>query len=341
MKSTIKWAISALLVASIAPANAQSPSTVLVVANQNNPNSVSLANYYMSKRSIPAQNKLLLKWNSEDNADTISLAAYNSSIAAPVYAKIASLPQIDYILICRNLPLKISDTGGSVDSALAGKSTTKRYNPYYSRSTPFSSKTFGVYLVTRLDGWSWQDSFSLVDRAVAPTTKAPILLDGDPTKDANTSYKIFNWWLGRAANVLASKGAAVISDNTVVFRSATQPLAGYISWGSNDAHFSPIAYSGLTFVPGAIAETLVSTSGSNVRYPGGWQSQISTLIHNGVTGVKGYVNEPLADATANPYFLFPNYLSGMNLASSFYSASAYMGWRDVVIGDPLCAPYRR
>ena len=79
-----------------------------------------------------------------------------------------------------------------------------------------------------------------------------------------------------------------------------------------------------------------------LRQPGppSAQSQIAQLIHNGVTGIKGYVSEPYVDATANPAYLFCNYVHGSNLAEAFYSASPYVGWKDIVIGDPLCAPYQ-
>jgi hypothetical protein len=30
------------------------------------------------------------------------------------------------------------------------------------------------------------------------------------------------------------------------------------------------------------------------------------------------------------------YTSGFTLAESFYAASRFVGWEDVVIGDPLC-----
>ena len=39
-------------------------------------------------------------------------------------------------------------------------------------------------------------------------------------------------------------------------------MAGYVSWGSNDAHFSSAVFGRLRFAPGAIAETAVSTSAS-------------------------------------------------------------------------------
>jgi tetratricopeptide (TPR) repeat protein len=42
-----------------------------------------------------------------------------------------------------------------------------------------------------------------------------------------------------------------------------------------------------------------------------------------------------------PDILFPAYLSGFNLAESFYLATPYLSWQTVVVGDPLCAPFGR
>jgi len=33
------------------------------------------------------------------------------------------------------------------------------------------------------------------------------------------------------------------------------------------------------------------------------------------------------------------YTLGYTMAESFYAASHFVGWEDVVIGDPLCCPY--
>src|SRR5204863_243570 len=40
-----------------------------------------------------------------------------------------------------------------------------------------------------------------------------------------------------------------------------------------------------------------------------------------------------------PQILFPAYLSGFNLAESFYLAMPFLSWQDIVVGDPLCAPF--
>lgn len=341
MGSRATWLLASLLALSAAMARAEQadPATVLVVANANNARSIALADYYMWKRAVPPQNKLLLNCDAADNADTCSLAFYNSNISAPIYAKIATLPRIDYIVLCRNLPVKITDTAGSVDSALAAKRTAKRDNPYYGGTSPFSSAATGVYLVTRLDGWSWGDAFGLVDRGQTHGGSGPFAFDMDPGKTASFSYKFYNNLMSTANSAVAALGLPTVFDNTSTFIRPNVPLGGYISWGSNDSHYSATAYTGLVFAPGAIVETLVSTSASNVRYPGGGQSQISTLVRGGVTGIKGYVAEPMVDATARPQILFVRYAQGANLAESFYAASPYMAWKDVVLGDPLCAPY--
>jgi hypothetical protein len=36
-----------------------------------------------------------------------------------------------------------------------------------------------------------------------------------------------------------------------------------------------------------------------------------------------------------------HYTSGCTMAESFYAASHFVGWEDVIIGDPLCTPYAK
>jgi uncharacterized protein (TIGR03790 family) len=359
MKIYVKLILAAVFLALCSLASAQSPSTVLVVGNANNANSVSLVNYYMTARNIPAQNQLLLNLPAQytpDNADTCSVADYTNLIAAPIYAKIKTLPHIDYIVLCRNLPVKIQFNNpepnpeyndSSVDSCLAANSTSIRVNPYAFGSGTFSSTTYNMYLVTRLDGWSWSDAFALVDNSLKAKPGGLFLLDEEPDLNAK-GYTSQNFMMARAATQLLTLKASVQLDATTLFCAPAQLLGGYISFGSTDDHFSAAAFNGLTFAPGAIAETFVNSSAINLRYPqpgmsnGGayWNdSQISTLIHNGVTGIKGYVAGAYAYAFANPSYLFPGYMSGKNLAQSFYWSSQMLGWKDVVIGDPLCCPY--
>ena len=76
------------------------------------------------------------------------------------------------------------------------------------------------------------------------------------------------------------------------------------------------------------------------NFGGSWQSLAGDLIRDGVTGVAGHVSEPYLDATIRPQVLFPVYLGGFNLAESFYAAMPFLSWQTIVVGDPLCAPFR-
>jgi uncharacterized protein (TIGR03790 family) len=337
MRTQISIILAGIFALTATSAIAQSPSTVLVVANQNNAQSIALADYYINARHIPAQNKLLVKCAAADSSDTVSSTDYTNLIATPVYNKIKMLPRIDFIVLCRNLPTKISGAG-SVDSALAGHLEKGcRLNPYLNRTEAFTSAKYGIYLVTRLDGWSWDDARALVDRSLAAKPGGTMFLDVDPSKTGG--YVRYNYQM-QAASSVAEPGVNVVFDNTTAFVNPGTRLSGYASWGSNDAKFSSTAWKGITFMPGAIAETAVSTSAMYLRTPpSGGQSQISQLIHDGVTGIKGYVAEPMLAAIANPSIMLSRYVAGRNLAESFYAASMYICWKDVVIGDPLCSPY--
>jgi hypothetical protein len=116
-------------------------------------------------------------------------------------------------------------------------------------------------------------------------------------------------------------------------------LVGYFSWGSNDPFFNGSAYASLMFAPGSMADTAVSTSGRTFLSTTGGQSLLVDLIAHGLTSGKGYVGEPLLQAIASPAIALPLYYSGYSMAESLYAASRFVGWEDVIIGDPLCTPH--
>jgi uncharacterized protein (TIGR03790 family) len=94
------------------------------------------------------------------------------------------------------------------------------------------------------------------------------------------------------------------------------------------------------WIPGAIAETCVSTGGRSMTY-GTWygQSLVADLVRDGVSGVKGYVYEPFLSAMSHADILFPSYYSGYGLAEAFWMGSELGSWMGTVIGDPKCTPY--
>lgn len=246
-------------------------------------------------------------------------------------------------------------------------------NRYWNSMEPFTHAKFGGYLVTRLDGYTEADAMALTTRALhaeqaVRSSKIPmgeILLNTTPwagytdktrqpvsilppTPDKGEGARIvsekehlgdLNSDIQLAADQLKARGLPVELEDAGHFVGNRSGLMGYLSWGSNDASYSASAYHSLTFAPGAIAETAVSTGGRTFLPTIGGQSLVVDLISQGVTGIKGYSDEPLVQAVAAPSILFDRYTRGWTLAESFYAASALVGWQDIVIGDPLARAY--
>jgi uncharacterized protein (TIGR03790 family) len=234
-------------------------------------------------------------------------------------------------------------------------------NRYWNKAIPFEHATFGGYLVTRLDGYSLKDARALTTRALSAEARlghGPILLDiepdfglGNPKQEpapiptalitAEDSYDTWNADMERAGAVLSAKNVPVDAAVTEKFVGHRKMLLGYFSWGSNDDHFSQAAYNSLGFAPGAIGDTAVSTSARSFFVQSGGQSMIADLITQGITGVKGYTDEPLLQGISSPTIVLSRFTSGFTLAESFYAGSHFVGWTDLVVGDPLTQPYAR
>ncbi len=249
-------------------------------------------------------------------------------------------------------PLKIDITGsGAIGMAYS--------NRYWNATEPFSHAKFGGYLVTRLDAYTEAQAKALTTAALAAEhglAHGEILLDvqpsfglGDPAGQPapisglvihdESPWSEFNADLRKAHEQLARRGLADELDLSETFVGGRTNLLGYFSWGSNDAKYSSAAYQSLFFAPGSFSDTAVSTSARTFLPTTGGQSLLTDLIAHGLTCGKGYVDEPLLQAIASPTIALDRYTSGYTMAESFYAASRFVGWEDIVIGDPLCCPY--
>jgi uncharacterized protein (TIGR03790 family) len=262
-------------------------------------------------------------------------------------------PSVDSYLAAIDYPtmksaVKISITG-------SGATGYGWLNRYWKARVPFTHAAFGGYLVTRLDGYTQSDAQSLVTRSIAAETNTAhgeVLLDVQPifkvddvesqplnvagTIADESDYGSWNADMVKAGGLLKLRNIAFQLDMSEAFIGNQSDLLGYFSWGSNDPHFTSGAYESLRFAPGSIGDTAVSTSARTFLPTTGGQSLIADLIAHGITGVKGYSDEPLLQAVASPSVVVDRYVSGFTLAESFYAASRFVGWEDVVIGDPLC-----
>ena len=365
-----------VLLRSVVSANAQSAQNVLVVINEQSPESREIGEYYIQKRQIPPANAVRLQLPLTDDIDR---GTYQSKIEAPLlgwFTRNGAWDRILYIVLTKGVPLRIAGTTGqsgtiaSVDSELTllyrkmmGVGIVLNAsirNPYYVEEVPndgfkpFTHEKYDIYLVTRLDAFTVAQAKALVDRAMAPSRSGEIVLDGRIEVGQATPG---NSWLERAAGALGRINGwkdRVMLDTSGKRAGRGENLLGYYSWGSNDIVIQTAGAPELKFNPGALAAMFVSTDARTFRQPPeGWQPGTRTafagtnqsltgeLIRQGATGAAGHVSEPYLIASIRPDILFPAYVSGMNLAESFYAAMPFLSWQTVVIGDPLCAPFRQ
>lgn len=366
--------VFALTCALAVPVFAQTGRNVLVVANEASPGSLEIAAWYAESRGVPSEQIVRIR---TVTAESISRADFERTIQAPIASAIAAKSlqdQILYIVLTQGVPLRIVGTtgrqgsGASVDSELTllyrrmvGATVAPGGpvpNPYFlkdrpiSQARPFNRADYDIYLVTRLDGFTQEDAMALIERGKAQANEgARVVLDDVPLlRDPR------NRWITTAAERLKETGMGdrLVHDTTTRTVTGETGVIGYFSWGSNDPGLM-VRQPEITFAPGAIAAMFLSTDARTfVEPPPAWtpgtgkqnihggsnQSLIGDLIRQGVSGVSGNIGEPYLDSVVRPEILFPAYLAGRNLVEAFYLATPSLSWQTIVVGDPLCAPFR-
>jgi len=358
MKRLVTYMLVGIAVKTSTPFSQQAIASyddVAVVVNTNSGTSLAIGAYFQNARSIPSVNMVYVSVDTAEEIDTTTFDLLRSQVES--HLTISGLTNsINYIVTTKGVPLKVNrgdtiSTGSpsaSVESELmlllGGYShyigaNGRITSPYYYQSVHFSRSQFGIYLVTRLDGYTLQQVLDLIDKSgpeVSVSPAAKYVFDQDP--DWNNTLPSLNNYMVSAKNTLESKGKIVELDGSTTYVTDNPDVIGYTSWGSNDHYANLYTQYGQprnAWAPGAIAETYVSTSGRTFQLPVTYgQSLIADLVAEGISGAKGYVYEPFSSAMAIPYLLFDRYTSNYNLAESFGIASRYMSWMGVVIGDP-------
>lgn len=335
---------------------AQQYDDVAVIINSNSLLSDSIGTYFAQQRAIPADNIIRISAPVQEEIDSTQFENLRAQVENGLTRK-NIIRRINYLVTTKGMPLKVNrgntfsptSPSSSVESELTlilGPYASnigcegRFFSPYYNVQKDFTRKEFGFFLVTRLDGYTFSDIKNMIDRAASIDSAifnyGRFVFDADPTRSMVIGS--LNGYMKSAAYALQPLSANIVFDSTTTFVTHIQNVLGYVSWGSNDANqhlYTDNAKPYHEFLPGSLAETYVSTSARSFSNPPQYgQSLIADLIAEGVNGVKGYVYEPYTSSMANVGQAFPMYVSGFTMAESYYSASAYLSWMDVVIGDP-------
>jgi uncharacterized protein (TIGR03790 family) len=354
-----------ILTAGAQPLAAQTAENVLVVINNDSEISRKIGEYYAGRREVPGANLCRI---AVTDREEISWQVYRSDVEQAVAGCLKSgglKEKILYIVTTKGVPLKIAGSGGlhgdaaSVDSELTllyqrlnGQSPSTAgplRNPFYGRlSDTFRHAAFPIYLVTRLDGYTFDDVRGIIDRALRARNRGFFVID--LSAGGNDEG---NQWLRAAAKALPAPRVKLEQSRAVVYDA--ENVIAYAAWGSNDDQRQKEGRRRLGFhwLPGAIATEFVSTDARTFQKPpdswtisdghgpesnfgGSSQSLTADYIADGATGASGHVYEPYLQFTPRPQYLLPAYYSGRNLAESFYLAIPAVSWMNVVVGDPLC-----
>ena len=338
-----------------ASAWSQGPERVLLVVNRNSADSGQIASYYAAKRKIPDSQICPI---AAPVKEVISRGEFESNVREPVRRCLARgnlAEQIYYLVTTLGVPLHIQGTGGrhstagSVDSELTllyaymhGQKVGiagPQSNPMYRQTdAPFSHRAFPIYMVTRLAAYDVSTVKAMVDRGLAARNRGKVYLDMREGSDEAGEA-----WL-RDAHILLPAGRSELEQTNEPWYGKREAI-GYASWGSNDKRHTRRRL-GFQWLPGALATEFVSTDGRTFHRPpddwtigkefsGSRQSLTADLLADGATGASGHTDEPYLAFCPRPELLFPAYLSGRNLAESFYVAMPALGWMNVVAGDPL------
>jgi uncharacterized protein (TIGR03790 family) len=342
------------------------PRNVLVLVNESSEESLEIGNHYVRARDIPDVNICRLRTST---ALTVDKATYQAEIEAPALQCVADSPyasRIDYFVLTRGLPIRATFPGGNVSTTalLQAAGTTLQgkdqefgppygfqnfTNPYAGRAEYFAhSKTFsdfnGSYQLrigTMLSGYWSEDANALIDRSVAsdgaPPTDVPgatfFLQDGVPAADVRNGD--FD------SEVTRLQGLGYQATHLLV--GSPQPngeiVASHVNSGSYSSNDQG-SISSCTYPPGALVDVLESFGLVPENFTPGQQSQVPATwwVAAGATGVEGTVEEPYNVAFPDGHVLKP-YLDGFNLGETYYQGIPYLYWMNMVLGDPLAAPY--
>jgi uncharacterized protein (TIGR03790 family) len=325
-------------------------SEIAVLINDNDPQSVEIANYYQRLRNIPSQNMIHLNFDQNklypgftvnQGIDPADFAVLKAQVDAAVG------PKIQAFAISWSRPFRIAGfnthpTNYSITSAFtygidpdhltANNCGPTPLNLYYdSRSTkPYTD--FGIRPSMMLAGVSATSVKATIDKGLKADRTLPrgngwFLRTADNTRsaprDQDFQRTVQNWNRPEALTMTYAVRSEVRNTHDILFYETG--LANVPDLDTN------------TYVPGALADHLTSSGGDLF---GTGQMSALRWLEAGVTASYGTETEPCAHPEKFPRasVLVKNYFVG-NTALEAYTKSVRWPSQGVFVGDPLARPF--
>jgi uncharacterized protein (TIGR03790 family) len=315
--------------ASAKPYVTPKPAEVLLLVNGWVSKSEEVARYYAEKRNIPEGNIVSLKIPSDfykfDYARDIQKPLQKFLLEQGLAGK------IKYIVPCFGIPVR--GAGRAVDSKLAdlfdrftwgrGLGTP---NPYFNAGRHFDG-TYGIYLVTRLDGPTAEIAKGLVDKALVAEKKV--------TARSGRGMFVDDEYGKNLRKTGEKLGVAVVlkPDSFTAKELLPDDVYWYFGWRHMYRNIRAT-----TWPDGAVAAHLISYSFSGGFKPLAAKDKnwVQGLLEDGITGTFGAVIEPYQQGYTRADYLFERFWTGeYTFGEAFTMATPTIQWAMSAVGDPL------
>lgn len=314
------------------------PSELVILANDQDPQSMAVAAYYQQKRAIPAENLLTFSF---PPATGITAAAF-----APLKAQVDALPPtIHALAIAWTTPYLVDCQ--SLASALALGHDPAKYcstpcsptiaSGYFDSPSLAPFTDHGLRLAMHLAGTSVENVQAVIDRGVAadgtyPTGVGYFLRTTDPDRSVRWPEQMATqavWDHPGGVDIeyidnSMGTGSDFITGKTDVLYYLTG-LASVPEIANN------------TYLPGAVADHLTSYGG---QIPDSGQMSIVRWLEAGATASYGTSTEPCNYTTKFPAAapLLAHYYRGETVIEAYWKSVDWPG-EGVFVGEPLARPW--
>lgn len=313
------------------PPSGIAPQNLAIIANQADPLSMQIAQYYQQRRGIPEQNLIMVSF--KPGQTTLSEGEFRrikSEVDARVPAQIQGFA-LTWVAPYRVRCMSITSafTFGFDDRFCANGCVQTQVSPYFNQGKVKPFDRFRIRPTMAIAATTFEQAKALIDRGIAadgtyPDGTAYLLSTSDGTRNVRAPlYPIISQYFDPPFKVVIQTSDVLENQTDVMFY-----------------------FTGLTdvkkletnqFRPGAIADHLTSFGGALTD-----SGQMSSLrwLEAGATGSYGTVVEPcnFPAKFPNPAIAMLHYFQGDTLIEAYWKSVAQPG-QGIFIGEPLSRPY--
>lgn len=325
----------ALLAANTVGAAALAPSQLGLVVNDDEPNSVAIAELYRVAHRIPAAN--IAHVRIPNRPRKISAAAFEE-LKKEIDRQLPAEVRATLMVWTAPYAAECNSITSAYTNGFDPEQCQKPCGP--GKESPFFDKTPTAPLVLPANAGriSMLMPTESVEQAKALIGRGTMRYMTPPP---STAYYLVTSEVARNSRAqFFPRNGKVSAKNLTVKQMKSDALDGaqdIIIYQTGMARVAKLDT--LRFMPGALADHLTSTGGDLL---GDYQMSSLQWLTAGATASYGTVTEPCNywQKFPNPVLLLKNYISGITAIEAYWSSVAWPA-QGVFIGDPLAAPYKQ